>query len=309
MSLVEIIILAVAAVFFSLNIGGAVMAPAFGAALGAKIFKRSTALILFSASVIAGATLMDSAVAKTLSNGLVPATTLDSRTTTIVLAAAAGSLFLANVMRAPQSTTWVTVFAIVMVGLLRGNLMHKKFVYQMLPVWALLPLTCFALTSLTMRIFYPLRGWNYRLYEHLQKHELLMKVIVLFSSSYVAFGVGMNNVALVAAPLASAGVAPIKTTMAIVAPIVGLGALVFGKTAGTVSKQIVPIGLVSATICNLIVGTLIILATTAGIPQSVVQLGVGAVFGVALVKDGRSEMARHKTIWRIVLTRCCRFRL
>ncbi len=299
--IVLIVLLVAASVFFALNIGGAVIAPSFGAALGARLVSRRSAVLMFSAAVFLGAMLKGGAVAKTLGSGLIPAASFDLHTTVAVLAGAAGALFLANLLHAPQSTTWVTVFSICVVGLLRGNLNHATL-GRIFPAWILLPLLCVLLTALLTRVFYPLRGWNYRLYEHLLKHEWKLRLMVLGASCYVGYAIGTNNVALVAAPLASAGVLDLRSALALVAPVIGLGALVITSPSRTVGHRIVPIGLFSACICNVVVGTLMILATTAGIPQSSVQLGVGAVFGIAIAKDGARQILGHKMVGRIFLT-------
>lgn len=303
MPALELLLLISASVFFALNIGGAVMAPAFGASLGARLLSRRTALVLFGLAVFAGAVLGGSGVAKTLGRDLVPDGTFTPRVTVIVMVAAALSLFLANILRTPQSTTWVTVFGICVVGLQHQNLNAQIFFTRILPAWFFLPLTGFLVTAGVTRIFYPLRGWNYRLYEHLLKHEWKLRFLVVAASCYVGFAIGTNNVALVVGPLLAADLIPsARIGLAMVAPLLGLGALLFPAPASTISNRIVPIGAFSATICNLVAGSLLLFASTNKIPQSAVQLAVGTVFGVAWAKDGGHAFLRKRMIWRIFLT-------
>jgi phosphate/sulfate permease len=164
-----------------------------------------------------------------------------------------------------------------------------------------LPLLSFGLTAAAMRLFYPLRGWNYRLYEHLLKHEWKLRALVVASSCYVALANGANNVANVVGPLAAAQVIDLRTGFLLMAPAFGIGAALFRAPAQTVGKAIVPIGLFSAVICNVVIGTILISASAAGIPQSLVQVSVASVLAVSLIKDGRYQIVRHRTIWRIFL--------
>jgi sulfate permease len=285
MSLVEIGLLA-ASVFFALNIGGATMAPAFSAALGARLIARPWAVLLFGVFVTAGALLLGRFVARTLGSSLVPRATLDTITVLCVISGAAAALFMANVLKIPQSTTWVTVFGIGVVGLTRGNLNADTFLYRLLPAWIGLPVASFVLTVILVRLFYPLRGWNYRVYEHLQKHEWKLRAFTLISSCYVAVAVGANNTSLIVGPIAAAGTLERDAAFLAIAPLFALGAGLIPWPARTIGKDIVPLGVFTASLSNLVVGTCLITASRLGIPQSLVQLSTASVLGVSFVKEG-----------------------
>src|SRR5437016_3682629 len=102
--------------------GGSGFAPAFSAALGAKLIRRSSAILLFTGCVAVGALLVGGHVAKTLGGDFVPASTFDRQTALVVISSAATALFVASLMKVPESTSQVTVLAIIAVGLMRGNL-------------------------------------------------------------------------------------------------------------------------------------------------------------------------------------------
>jgi sulfate permease len=292
-------LLLAASVFFALNMGGSTMAPAFGVALGAKILGRRTAAGLFCAFLVAGSLALGALTATTLSRDIVPLGTLDLRTTLIMVGAAAAALFLANVLRIPQSTVWVTVFALSAVGLARGNLNQKTLTTRFLPVWVLLPLASFAATTTLTRIFYPMRGWNTRLHEHLLKHTWKLRALVIASSCYVAFAAGGNNVANVVGPLVAAGVMDVTPAFLLMAPIYAFGGVLFRAPTKTVGREIVPIGLFSATICNLVTGSLIIVASLLKVSQSLVQVNMAAVLAVSFIKDGGHVAVRSRTLWRV----------
>src|SRR5438552_15429056 len=98
--------------FFALNMGGSGFAPSFSAALGAKMIRRPTAVALFAVCVGAGALLVGGHVAKTLGGEFVPESSIDRHTALVLIASAAAALFVANAVKIPESTSWITVFAL-----------------------------------------------------------------------------------------------------------------------------------------------------------------------------------------------------
>jgi phosphate/sulfate permease len=281
--------------------GGSNFSPAFSAALGARLVPRAVAIVLFVICVSIGAFFIGGHVAKTLGDGLLPAGTLDKHTALVVIVGATGALFVAHLAKIPESTSWVTVFAISCVGITRSNLNWHTIFYKVLPGWIVGPPIAFCLTFLVMRRLYPLGGWNYRLYEHLTKHEWKLRALVIASSCYLAIAVGANSVANVVAPLSSAGVFSIDSGMLLFAPVFALGGLVFFRTAKTVGGDVVPLGLYSATIINVVVATVILMIAWLGIPQSVVHSQVMSVIAIALAKEGAHEVIRHRMIRRIAM--------
>ncbi len=161
MSLVEISLLAVAA-FFALNMGGSGFAPAFAVALGSKTISRVWSTLLYAALVVVGALLFGNMVAKTLSSGIVSEGALPPYRALIVLGAATSALFLANYLKVPQSTSWVTIFALVGMGLVIGDLNQQTILRRLLPAWVGLPTLAYILTWMVIRVFYPLREANFR---------------------------------------------------------------------------------------------------------------------------------------------------
>ena len=288
-------------IFFALNMGGAGFSPAFSAALGAKLVPRTTALVLFAVCVGIGALVIGGNVAKTLGGGFVPPGTIDREMALVLIAAATGALFVANLAKIPESTSWVTVFAVASLGVMRENLNWDTILYRLLPAWLTVPPLAFLATYVLTRGLYPLRGWNYRFYEHLTKHEWKLRLLVLGSACYLAIAVGANNVANVVAPLATAGVFEVGTGMLLFTPLFALGGIVFFKAAKTIGSDVVPLGLYSAMIINVVVGSMVLIVSWLGIPQSLVHAQVLAVFGIALAKEGSYELLRHRVIRRIAV--------
>jgi sulfate permease len=275
--------------WFAFNMGASGLAPAFGPAMGARLLGARWAAFWFALFVIAGALLLGSHVAKTLSSGMVPNASFDVQTTLVVLCASNIALLIANLLSIPQSTSWVTVAAIVALGLKQGNLATTTLTHRLLPAWVILPLVAFVLTAVAVRLTYPLAsGWS--LHAWFNRRTKLLRALALLSACYVALAIGANNVANAVGPLSAAGVVDVATGMWLLAPLFGLGAFVLAGPARTIARDVVPLGLLTATLCNVIVASLLLVASRMGLPQSLVQLNAAAVLGVALIKEGPSGM-------------------
>lgn len=286
---------------FALNMGGSGLAPAFSVALGANLISRRLAALVYGLCVIVGALVLGQLVAKTLAGGFVPPEELTRPRVLCVLAAATASLFLANLLKVPQSTSWVTVFALVAAGLHIGHLEPATLWKRLLPAWLAMPMVAFVVTYGLLRILYPLRPANFRLHERIRRNDKVLRWFVLGTSGYVAMAIGSNNVGNVVGPLAAAGVVGVDQGLLYVAPLFGFGALLFQEPAKTVGKSIVPIGPVAASLVSLVVGTLLLVASSVGIPQSLVQLNAAAVVAVWRVKEDAGSAAGHPVLRRILL--------
>jgi sulfate permease len=295
------VLLAACSIFFALNMGGAGFSPSFSAALGAGIIRRGPALLLFTICVGLGAVLIGGNVARTLGSDLVPPATIDRQTALVVIGSATAALFVANLARIPESTSWVTVFAVSSLGVVRGNLNWDTILFRLVPAWVLVPALACSITYFLARQLYPLRGWNYRIYEHLTKHEWKLRVLVITSSAYLAIAVGANNIANVVAPLATAGVFEVQTGMLLFTPLFALGGIVFFRSTKTIGSDVVPLGLYSASIMNVVVGSIVLVVSWIGLPQSLVHAQVMSVFGIALAKDGVHDLVRNRVVRRIAL--------
>jgi sulfate permease len=270
-----------------MNMGASGIAPSFAAALGGSFIKKRKALILFGIFVILGAVIMGKNVAFTLGKSLIPKGFINFEVALIVLSAAALSLFLANILRIPQSTSQVTVGAIVGAGLYLKHLYLKTFFFKILPVWVILPVLSYVLTFLLYRKVYPPEHDNLHIYQKIFANEKKLRASSLIVSCYVAFAIGTNNVANAVGPLHGAGVISIFWGVILIGPLLGAGAWLMGKgTLETAGLEIVPLGLFSSTLVSFVTATLLIFASSLGIPQSLVQLNLASIFAIGAVKNG-----------------------
>ncbi len=272
-------------ILFALNMGGSNFGASFAAAQGGKILTKKRAQLLFIIFVFLGAIFVGRPVTQTLSNRIIPAELIRFDTVLIILISATVSLFIANLLHVPQSTSLVTVGSILGVGLYFKDIYSKTFLY-LVPFWILLPVIGYVLTYLLGKVVYPPRKTNFWVYEKLVNHRERLKAFVIIATCFSAFSVGANNVANAVGPLAGASIVDKTLGLAIIAPIFGLGGLVFAGSLKTVSEKIVPLGLLSATIICLVTGTLMIIASIYGVPQSFVMIKVASVFAISGLKNG-----------------------
>lgn len=293
-------------VFFAVNMGASGIAPAFAAAFGAKLIRRNRAIILFSIFVILGALALGRNVSFTLGKNLLPQEFLSFNTALVIITAAALSLFLANILKIPQSTSQVTVGAITGAGLYFKHLYFKVLLMKIIPMWIILPLAAYIFTFLLYRVIYPPRHDNLYIYEKLFAHDKKIKITGILVSCYVAFAIGSNNVANAVGPLFGAGIVSIIPGLIMVAPIFGIGAGLMGKgNLDTAGKEVVPLGILSSTIVSFVTASLLIVASSLGIPQSLVQLNLCSIFAISSLKNGHkytidSHIARKTFIvWAV----------
>lgn len=267
--------------------GASGIAPSFAAIYGGNIIKKRNALLLFSVFVILGAIVLGSNVVVTLGKNLLPREFLTFNTALVILASAAASLFLANILKIPQSTSQVTVCAVIGAGLYFRHLNFSTLLLKILPMWIILPLASYFLTFLLYRNIYPPEHDNLHIYQKVFANEKKLKISAVVVSCYVAFAIGSNNVANAVGPLYGAGIVNVLSGLAMVAPLFGIGAYVLGKgPLDTAGKEIVPLGIMSSTLVSFVTATLLIFASLLGIPQSLVQLNIFSIFAVSCLKDG-----------------------
>ncbi len=305
------------AVFLALNMGGSGTAPSFSAAYGAGIIRRDYIPFLFGTFVLFGAVIAGDKVIKTIGGSVLPAEHMSLTVVSIVLIASALSIFGANLLRVPQSTSQSTVFALVGCALPLNILDSTRFLYEMIPTWLIMPFISLFLTLFLGFIFGKFKHKLLQLEFKALRNNRLWQYITIACSCYVAFSIGSNNVANSAGPLASLVMndiaspeaAPLIMLLAImlVAPWFGIGSALLGRgVTKTIGSEIIHIGVLGATFIALITASLLLLASlTRGIPTSLVQMNTFAVIGLAMLKEGprsifaKLSVAKLFTVWII----------
>ncbi len=294
--MIKIILLIGIVIFFAINMGASGIAPTFSAVYGGGLIKKKIAALLFTIFVILGAATLGSGVVKTLSNGILPKELISVDIAIIILASATLSLSLANLLGIPESTSMVTVGAVVGASLYLQHLQARIFLW-LIPLWIGFPVVSFIITFLLYRIIYPPRHGNLWLYEKIFSNERKLKILAIAVSCYGAFAVGTNNVANAVGPLVGAKIMDANSGLILIAPLFGMGALFFGKrNIETFGKEVVPLGLITSNLVCLVTGSLLILASSLGAPFPYVQLNALSIFAVSCIKNGhRVTLSHHIT--------------
>ncbi len=295
------IVLMITVLFFAVNMGGSNIAPSFANLFGAKLIDHKKAVLWFTIFVYLGAVLLGRNVVQTLGKGIIPEGFINLDTALVILLAAVSGLFIANLLKVPESTSWTTVFSISGVGLALGHI-EVKTLLKIVPYWIILPVAGFVLTLYTYRYIYPPRPKNLWLYQKIFIHEKKIRALAFISCCYIAFACGTNNVANAVGPITGADIISPLLGLVVIAPLFGLGGLVLGKRImTTIGEEIVPLGLISSSLVGFITASLLIFASIMGIPQSLVQLSVLSIMAIGVVKHER-HIFHERVVRKVFLT-------
>jgi len=291
--------------------GGSGTAPSFSAAYGSGIIRRDYIPFLFGFFVLLGAVLAGDKVIDTIGGAVLPAEHMGIVVVSIVLLASALSIFFANLLKVPQSTSQSTVFALVGCAVPLQILDSTRLVYEMVPTWLFMPLISFALAYGLGYIFIKARHKSDSASFKKVSGNNVWKYITIASSCYVAFSIGSNNVANSAGPLASLAANQLGPgggeslmmllSIMLVAPWFGIGSALLGRgVTKAIGQEIIQIGVLGATFISVITATLLLLAsTTLGIPTSLVQMNTFAVIAVGMLKVGPRRILTRLSILKL----------
>ena len=125
--------------------GASNIAPSFATLYGARLIDHKKAVLWFTVFVLLGAVVGGYGVVNTLGTTLIPSQFISVQVVLAILLAALGGLILANLLGVPESTSWVTVFAIAGVGAGIAKL-ELAGLFKIIPFWIILPVLAFIIT-------------------------------------------------------------------------------------------------------------------------------------------------------------------
>jgi sulfate permease len=304
-----------AAMFLAVNMGASGTAPSFSAAYGADLIRRERVAGVFGVCVLAGAILAGKKVALTISRGIVPEDIMGLAITTIVLMSVALALLLANLLRVPQSTSQATVAALVGPAVYFDVLKAHKLVFEVIPVWFVLPIVSFVVTLVIGKFIYT--PVNRRLTNGFSKvvESPVLRVVVIAASCYVAFAIGSNNVANAAGPIVAMALKSFGSvsdanlllimTLAVllVAPCFAIGSSIMGsRVVETTGKEIVEFGPLGGTLVAVVTATLLLIASVSrGIPTSLVQMNTAAIMALGVTKGGWASVVTRTSVRKVLV--------
>lgn len=307
--LIPFLIPFVIAMFLAINMGGSGTAPAFSAAYGANILKKSLIPGLFGIAVFIGALVGGKETAKTIGKGLLNPDIMKFTIVSIILFSVSISLLIANIFGIPQSTSQATVMSVVAPAVYFSSLNTNKLFYEILPTWFIMPVASFIISFLIGKYIYkPIRKKGYTISRKINESYVLKGLIVLMSL-YVAFSIGTNNVANAVGPISSLCFNELSIcetnyihililATLIVAPCFGIGSSLFGhKIVKNTGKELFLFGKIEAVIIAFISASLLLTASLIkGIPTSLVQLNVAAIIGIGVAKLGFKNIFRKTQV-------------
>jgi len=294
--MIIVIVQILISIFVALNMGISGFAVSFAPSYGSGILQRSKAVLLYSLCIFLGGILIGPRVVDTLAKNIL--TEQFSLVSGLIILFSAGAMmFLSNAFKIPQSTSFVTVASFVGAGLYYGKI-NWQSISKIAVAAVIFSALSFIVVFLVKRRVYPPSQKNLKFYQNFHIHREKLKKIIIFTNMYAAFGMGTNNIANVVAPIVGSSTINPVIALAIAAPLFGLGAGLFGKKViDTVSKDIVPIGEISAVIISVVTATFVISASLLGLPTPYVQITTLSILAISFVKDG-PRYALEKTVFK-----------
>lgn len=305
------------AMFLAVTMGGSGTAPAFSAAYGANVIRKSLIPGLFGIMVFLGAILAGKGTATTMGKDLLAPDMMSFVVVSIVLFSVAIALLVANLFGIPQSTSQASVLSLTAVACYFNDLHTDKLFLEIIPAWFILPIIAYIISYLTGKYIYrPMRRRGLTM-PRAQNENMkpIWNGLLIVISLYVAFSIGANNVANAAGPIASMTANELNIPVndnfilimiistLIVAPSFGIGSSVFGyKILRNTGKEIVLFGKFEAVIIAFVSASLLLVASiTKGIPSSLVQLNVAAILGIGVAKLGAKNIFRKTEVKKFFL--------
>ncbi len=277
--------LLIISIFLAMNMGASGFAISFTPSYGSKLLSSPKASILYSIFIFIGGLLIGPRVIDTLTTKI-SQVSFSEYSGLIIIVSSTLTMFLANLLKIPQSTSFITVSAFTGAAFYFGKVMWLT-VFKIYYVAIIFCILAFLITYFIKKIFYPPRNSNFWLYEKSHKYGSQLKRFIISTDCYSAFAVGTNNIANVVAPfLLAVKIEPIIGIL-VISLSFGLGSLFLGKRViNTISKEIIPIGQISAGIISLVTSSFVITASLLGLPTPYVQFATFSVLAISSVKDG-----------------------
>ncbi|MCX9085197.1 MAG: inorganic phosphate transporter [Candidatus Methanoperedens sp.] len=302
LSFTFIIAIAVA-LFMGLNIGGNNAAASMGAAYGAKVRTKYQAVLLIGVFSVLGAVLSGGEVMKTLGKGILPPGTIVLESAIIAVAAAGITVFLANLLRVPISTSQAAVGSVVGIGFFYGaSKINAPLIGSIISWWIITPIFAWLLAYLMGKYLYTsILIWLAEHHESDVSIKRSLNFLLTISGCYVAYSAGANNAANAVGPFVGAGLIG-STTGAIFGGLaIGLGALVLGgRVLETVGKEITELCVIRAIFVEFSSAIIVHIASIKGIPISLGEIVAAGIIGIGCANSGM-HLVKSDVVKKIVV--------
>lgn len=282
--------------FFAMNIGASGAAASMGVAYGAGAIKKAwQALLLCAIGVFSGAILGGGEVVKTISSGIMPQEYITVKIVIIILISATSSLFFANLLGIPLSTSEVTVGAVVGVGI-AYKVLFVNSLLVIISFWIIVPLVAFIIALIFGKLLYKLQSRGQL------KDRPILTILLVLAGFFEAFSAGMNNVANAVGPLVGAGMMDVTTGIILGGAFVAIGAMLLGKRVlETNGKKIVRFKKAEGILISSTGALLVGISSIFGLPVPLTQVTSSSIIGMGMAQNGKQIFHQHivKKIIRI----------
>lgn len=274
------------ALFFAMNIGASGAAAAMGVAYGSGAVKsKSIALLIVAVGVLLGSILGGGEVVKTIGSGIIPTDILTVQIVIVILFSATMTLFTANLLGIPLSTSEVTVGSIVGVGV-AFQALYVKSLLIIVSFWVIVPVVAFFIALIAGKIIQRIER-RFPQSKGLGKWRQVLILLVVLTGFFEAFSAGMNNVSNAVGPLVGAGLMSVQSGVLWGGLFVALGAFALGRRAlETNGKKITSLSLLQGSTISGTGGLLVFLASIFGLPVPLTQVTTCAILGIGTADNG-----------------------
>ena len=179
----------IVAIFLGITMGGSGTGPAFSAAYGANVVRKSLIPGLFGIMVFLGAIIAGKHTANTMGKELINPQIMTFAVVSIILFSVAISLMIANIFGIPQSTSQSTVLSVFAAGTYFHQVNNHKIFLEVVPTWFILPIVAFFLSLFFWKYIYrPMRRRGLTMSRSTNvNRKPLINGLILLMSMYVAF--------------------------------------------------------------------------------------------------------------------------
>lgn len=296
-------IMAIAAcVLLAVNVGGNNSAAEMGPAFGSGIRSKMEAVVLIAIFSMLGAIFKGDKVVHTIGSGLIGEVALkgDFRNVIVVLLSATSIIAVANWFKLPIATAHAMVGAVIGLGIFHASVNWDR-TFGIVIWWLATPMASLVVSYALGHTLYPVL---HRRLAHLSERGgpayRVYRALVTLSGCYMAFSAGSNSLAKAVGPVVGAGILSVSHAAIIGGGCMALGAFLVGhRLMHTVGKEITPLDPLKATMVEVVCGSILLVASTAGVPVSLAETVTCSVIGFGAAHIGIREMAQNKHLRRI----------
>lgn len=281
--------------FFAINIGASGAAASMGVAYGSgAVRKKLYALLICAAGVLSGAVIGGGEVVKTISSGIIPEQSITLTIVCIIIGAAALSLFTANVLGIPLSTSEVTVGAVVGVGVAYKVLFLNNLL-MIVVFWILVPFVAFCFTFFVSKLFQ-----FFKIEVKSSRKQKTLGIILLFAGFFEAFSGRNEQRRQRCRPVGCRRCLRCNKRYPVRGIFVALGALLLGgRVLETNGKKITKFSKGEGILLSGTGAGLVIISSVFGLPVPLAQVTSSSIIGIGMAKNGPNVF--HKQVVRTML--------